>query len=302
MHKIKITGIELNNPTILAAGIMGVTAASLIRVAENNAGAMVTKSIGPYPKEGHPNPSLIKLETGFINAMGLPNPSYRDFEKELIIAKKGTKTPVIASVFGGTAEEFITVIEGLNSANPDAFELNLSCPHAEGYGAAIGTMPEMVQKITEMVCDAVTIPVWVKLTPNVTDIVSIGNAAEKGGADAIVAINCVRAMVIDIHSKYPILGNRSGGLSGSAIKPIAIKCVYDLYTKLNIPIIGVGGISTWEDSIEMMLAGASAIQIGSAVYDGLGVFENITTGIEGYLIKNDYKDIKEIIGLAHTII
>lgn len=296
---IKITGIELKNPTILAAGIMGTTGASLVRVAREGAGAVVTKSIGPEPKEGHKNPSMINLEYGFLNAMGLPNPSYPDFKNELAIAKKQSDTPVIASIFGGTEEEFVEVAQGLLESNPDAFELNVSCPHALGYGASVGSNPDAVEIITAAVKDAVDIPVWVKLTPNVTDIVTIGEAARRGGADAVVAINTVKGMAIDIQSGYPVLGNRFGGLSGKAVKPVAVKCVYDLYTALDIPVIGVGGVYTWQDAVEMMMAGASAVQIGSAVYEGLEVFSSVALGIENFVAEKGYKDITEVIGIAH---
>ncbi|WP_135605004.1 dihydroorotate dehydrogenase [Methanococcoides sp. NM1] len=299
---VKITGIEFRNPTILASGIMGTTGASLVRMANSGAGAVVTKSIGPEPKTGHPNPSMVKLDCGFLNAMGLPNPSYADFNNEIKIAKEGADVPVIASIFGGNAEEFVRVAEGLAEAKPDAFELNVSCPHAEGYGATIGTDSCIVEAITAAVCDAVDVPVWVKLTPNVTDIRSIGKAAENGGADAVVAINTLRGMAIDINSGYPILGNRFGGLSGPAVKPVAIKCVYDLYETLEIPVIGVGGVSSWENAVEMIMAGASAVQIGSAVHEGVEVFGNIATGIEQFLQDNGYAGVEDITGLAHGVI
>ena len=299
---VTLTGLKLKNPTILAAGIMGTTGASLVRMAKEGAGAVVTKSIGPEPKEGHHNPSMVQLECGFLNAMGLPNPSYDAFLQELEFAKKGTSVPVIASIFGGDADDFLKVADGLSPAKPDAFELNVSCPHAEGYGAMIGSDPYVVEEITRAVCESVDVPVWVKLTPNVTDIATIGEAAERGGADAVVAINTVRAMAIDIATGYPILGNRFGGLSGAAIKPIAVKCVYDLYAALDIPIIGVGGVSTWQDAVEMIMAGASAVQVGSAVFEGVDVFGSIADGIDNYLDENSHTGIENIIGLAHEVI
>ncbi|AKB53425.1 dihydroorotate dehydrogenase B catalytic subunit [Methanosarcina sp. A14] len=298
-----LTGLKLKNPTILAAGILGTTGASLCRVAhEGGAGAVVTKSIGPIPKTGHPNPSMVKLDCGFLNAMGLPNPSYPSFFQELEIAKKDSGVPVIASIFGGSPAEFKEVAKGLLPAKPDAFELNVSCPHAEGYGAAVGSNPCLVEAITAAVKDIVSVPVWVKLTPNVSDITCIGNAAEAGGADAVVAINTLKGMAIDIESGYPVLGNRSGGLSGKAVKPVAVKCVYDLYTALEIPVIGVGGVSSWQDAIEMMMAGAAVVQVGSAVYDRLDVFSEISTGIEAFLQRKGYSDVKELIGLAHEMV
>jgi dihydroorotate dehydrogenase (NAD+) catalytic subunit len=298
-----LTGLELKNPIILAAGILGTTGASLCRVArEGGAGAVVTKSIGPEPKTGHPNPSMVRLDCGFLNAMGLPNPSYPGFLQELKIAKKNSGVPVIASIFGGTAAEFTEVAEGLLPGKPDAFELNVSCPHAEGYGAAVGSNPCLVEAITAAVKDVVNVPVWVKLTPNVSDITCIGTAAESGGADAVVAINTLKGMAIDVESGYPVLGNRSGGLSGKAVKPVAVKCVYDLYSALEIPIIGVGGISSWQDAVEIMMAGASAVQVGSAVYDGLDIFSEISTGIEAFLQRKGYSNVKKLIGFSHEMV
>jgi dihydroorotate dehydrogenase (NAD+) catalytic subunit len=298
-----LTGLNFKNPTILAAGILGTTGASLCRVAyEGGAGGVVSKSIGPMPKTGHPNPSMVKFEFGFLNAMGLPNPSYPNFLQELDIAKKDSEVPVIASIFGGNPAEFKEVAEGLLPAKPDAFELNVSCPHAEGYGAAVGSNPCLVEAITTAVKETVNVPVWVKLTPNVSDITCIGSAAESGGADAVVAINTLKGMAIDIESGYPVLGNRSGGLSGKAVKPVAVKCVYDLYAALEIPVIGVGGVSSWQDAVEMMMAGAAAVQVGSAVYDRLDIFSEISKGIETFLQRKGYSDVKELIGLSHEMV
>jgi len=296
---INITGLRMKNPTILAAGIMGTTGAALVRMAHEGAGAVVTKSIGPQPKDGHSNPSMVKLDHGYLNAMGLPNPSYEAFLPELEKAKYNAEVPVIASIFGGNADEFRKVAEGLIPGKPDAFELNVSCPHAMGYGASVGTDPVMVKSVTSAVSEITDLPVWVKLTPNVTDIVTIGKAAQEGGADAVVAINTVRGMAIDIHSGYPVLGNRFGGLSGEAIRPVAVKCIYDLYDNLDIPILGVGGVSTWQHAVEMIMAGASAVQIGSAVYEGTNVFSNISEGINRFLKEYGYANIEDITGIAH---
>ena len=292
-------GIKLKNPTLLAAGVLGTTGASMVRMIQNGAGGVVSKSIGPVPVYGHANPSMIALEHGYLNAMGLPNPSYTEFVQEIDFVKKKADAPIVASIFGGNIDDFVTVAKGLADAKPDAFELNLSCPHAEGYGADIGSCPCHVEEITAAVKDAVSVPVWVKLTPNVSNIKEIGKAAQDGGADAVVAINTVRAMAIDIHSGYPILGNRSGGLSGPAVKPIAVKCVYDLYETLDIPVIGVGGISKWEDMIEMMMAGAAAVQIGSAVYEKDMIFKDVWSGAEKFMAENGYS-FSKLIGMAHT--
>jgi dihydroorotate dehydrogenase (NAD+) catalytic subunit len=297
MHSlaIEITGLKLENPIILAAGVLGTTGSSLKRMADFGAGAVVTKSIGSEPKEGHPNPTMVKLDCGFLNAMGLPNPSYKDFLDELAVAKLGG-IPVIASVFGAHPDEFAEIINGLPGA--DAYELNVSCPHASGYGAVVGTDPLLVEEITRAAKNTTKAPVWVKLTPNVTDIIEIGVAAQKGGADAVVAINTVRGMAVDIYSGYPILGNIYGGLSGQAIRPVAVKCVYDLYKALEIPIIGVGGVGSWQDVVEMMMAGASAVQIGSAVYNDINIFNLICAGLSTYLSDSNYT-LHDIIGLSY---
>jgi dihydroorotate dehydrogenase (NAD+) catalytic subunit len=290
-------GLKLSNPTILAAGIMGTTGASLKRIVGLGAGAVITKSIGIEPKYGHHNPTMVALECGYINAMGLPNPSYKEFSRELKVAKEAS-APVIASIFGATADEFTEIARGLPGA--DAYELNVSCPHAIGYGMQVGTDPALVKSITKAVKSAVSVPVWVKLTPNVTDIREIGLAAQEGGADAVVAINTLKAMAIDVDTGYPILGNVHGGLSGPAIKPVAVRCVYDLYDALEIPVIGVGGVSSWADAVEMMMAGACAVEIGSAVHEDPGVFAAATLGISDYLDRKGLQ-LKDIVGMSHRV-
>ena len=294
MLSLSLTGLKLKNPLILAAGIMGTTGSSLKRAAEGGAGGVVTKSIGIEPKSGHSNPTMVEVDCGYLNAMGLPNPSYKNFQKEIDLAREGG-VPVIASIFGASADEFSEIAGSLRA---DAFELNVSCPHACGYGAQVGSDPALVEEITKAVKSATSAPVWVKLTPNVTDIKSIGLAAQRGGADAVVAINTVRAMAIDIESGYPILGNKFGGLSGRAIKPIAIKCVYDLYEALQIPVIGVGGISEWKDAVEFIMAGARAVQIGSAVGNNLNIFNDISSCM-GSFMEDKVWTLDDLYGMAH---
>jgi len=291
---LTLTGIKLKNPLMLASGIMGTTGGSLKRMAQNGAGAVITKSIGIEPEGGHNNPTMVEVDCGYLNAMGLPNPSYKNFQGEIDEARKGG-VPVIASIFGANADEFCKIAQALSA---DAFELNVSCPHACGYGAQVGSDPALVEEITKNVKASVDVPVWVKLTPNVTDIRSIGIAAEKGGADAVVAINTIRGMAIDIESGYPILGNRFGGLSGPAIKPVAIKCVYDLYDALNIPVIGVGGISNYRDVIEFIMAGARAVEIGSAAGNNINIFKDISAELKDYLAMKEWT-LDDIYGMAH---
>jgi dihydroorotate dehydrogenase (NAD+) catalytic subunit len=296
MLSLTLAGLDLKNPLMLAAGIMGTTGDSLKRIAQAGAGAVVTKSIGTEPRSGHSNPSMVEVDCGYLNAMGLPNPSYKNFQDEIDRAREGG-VPVIASIFGGCSLDFSEIAKSLDA---DAFELNVSCPHAHGYGAEIGTDPALVEDITYAVKTAVNVPVWVKLTPNVTDIKGIGLAAQHGGADAVVAINTVRGMAIDIDSGYPILGNKFGGLSGKAIKPVAVKCVYDLYEVLDIPVIGVGGVSDWKDAVEFIMAGAKAVQIGSAVGNNINIFNDISSCMEAFLEEKEWT-LDDIYGMAHKV-
>lgn len=286
---VDVGGISFRNHLLLAAGVLGTTGASLSRILSSGAGGVVTKSIGPHPFGGHPGPCVVRLEDGLLNAMGLPNPS-REFRDELtgLVGQ-----PVVVSIFGGDPEEFRTVA-GWFSDIARGFELNLSCPHAEGYGAAIGSDPGMVEECTRAVSRYAK-PTWVKLSPNVTNIGEIGAAAERGGADALVAINTVKAMRISTGLRRPILGNRYGGLSGRAIFPIAVRCVYELYEACDIPIIGCGGIASPDQVIEMMMAGARAVEIGSAVIDDITVFSTIARE----LYSSDGADPDEIVGCAH---
>lgn len=286
---VQIGGVALDNHLILAAGILGTTGASLARMLGNGAGGVVTKSIGPFPCDGHPGPCVVEVEGGVLNAMGLPNPS-REFAGELTdLAGK----PVIASIYGGTPAEFRTVA-GWFAEQVAGFELNLSCPHAAGYGASLGSDPRLVEECTRAV-SRLGLPVWVKLTPNVTDITTCGLAAERGGASAIVAINTVKAMRISPELRRPVLGNRFGGLSGRAIFPVAVRCVYDLYEACSIPVIGCGGIATARDVLEMMMAGAAAVEIGTAVRDNPRIFGDIAAE----LYDPDGIPADEVVGCAH---
>ena len=295
---VDVGGLKLRNPVMLAAGILGMSHETLRRVYESGAGAVVTKSIGLEPRAGFSNPTVVGVDCGLINAMGLPNPGAKEFGGE-IEKLKGEGVCVIASVYGFTTEEYVEVAKILSGAGADAIELNCSCPHVSKVGL-IGQSPELVREVTEAVKDAVSVPVYVKLTPNVTDIASVAKAAEEAGADAVTAINTVKALAIDIELQRPILSATFGGLSGPAIKPIALRAVYEIYKAVEIPVIGVGGIKNWRDAIEFHLAGATATQIGTAIYlKGTRVFKEITEGIKRYLKRKGYKSIKEIIGKAN---
>jgi dihydroorotate dehydrogenase (NAD+) catalytic subunit len=298
--KTYIAGLELRNPTVLASGILGYTAESLQRVVECDAGAVVTKSVGVAPRMGYANPTVVQASCGLINALGLPNPGIDDYAEEIIHAKTVVKAPLIVSVFGYSADEYALVAQKAAEAGADAIELNVSCPHVKYTGSEIGQNPKILTEVIAKVKAKVQKTVIVKLSPNVTDIVEIAKTAVKAGADALTAINTVKALAVDAETALPVLSNIRGGLSGPAIKPIALRCVYDLYEEVETPILGCGGITTWQDAVEFFLAGATAVQIGTAVaLKNPNVFETINRGLKTYLKKKRYRSVQEIAGVAH---
>ena len=284
---------------MLASGLMDEDAGSMKRIISSGAGAIVTKSIGLQPRTGYPNPTFIQLKYGVLNAMGLPNPGIKSFTEELH-SLKHSKTPIIGSIYGADEQEFITLAQQMEEHGAHALELNLSCPHAQKFGLEVGSDPALIKTITSKVKDNVNIPVFVKLSPNVTNITQLACAAEQANADAIVAINTIKAMKIDIELQRPILANKIGGYSGEAIKPIGIRCIYEIAETVDIPLIGVGGILTGEDVIEYLMAGASAVQIGAGIYyRELEIFQKIHKEIQQWMTNHSIKTIPELIGAAH---
>ncbi|MDR0309573.1 MAG: dihydroorotate dehydrogenase [Candidatus Methanoplasma sp.] len=266
--------LRLERPGMVASGIMDETGPSMMRMLRSGAGAVVTKSIGTKPNPGHPNPVFTELKAGYINAMGLPNPGIELFGEEMAAAAKAGH--IIGSIYGSSPEEFSKLAGKMEEYGAAAVELNLSCPHATGYGMELGTDPAVIRSIVSAVKSSVTIPVWTKLTPNTHMIKDLAVAVREGGGDAIVAINTVKAMVISPQFGKPILSNKFGGLSGPAIRSIGVRAVFDIRTAVDIPIVGVGGISDWKDAVQYLIAGACAFQVGSAVgTKGLGVFDTI---------------------------
>jgi len=291
--------LRLKNPTILAAGILDETGPSMRAVAEAGAGAIVTKSVGREPRAGHGNPSVVELSFGLINAMGLPNPGIKEYAGEVREAKR-SGVPVIGSVFAGTEDELADLASLMEKAGADAVELNLSCPHAKGYGAEIGSTPELVELICRKAKKATSVPVMAKLTPNTSDIASLAKAAEKGGADAIVAINTLKAMAISPEAGLPVLANRFGGLSGPAVRPVGVRCVYEIFEAVKIPIVGVGGVASGRDALEYIMAGASAVQIGTGVWmDGPEVFGRVSRDLLKFMEANGYETVRDMVGVAH---
>lgn len=296
-----LCGIKLKNPLILASGILGVTKASLKLAAKNGAGAVTIKSISKDPRKGHNNPILITFDAGMLNAVGYSNPGVKEAKKEFQDLKK-VGVPVIASVIGQKPSEFAQVIKKLEPCGFDAVEIPLSCPHTPGFGTLAGqSTPEATFKITKAVRKATKLPIFIKVSPNIPGLTEIAKAAEKAGADAITAVNTAGpGMVIDIKTRKPVLHFKMGGVSGPALRPIAVRCVYDIYKAVKIPIIGLGGVTSGQDAIEMLMAGASAIGVGTAVYyRGADVFEKINKEMLKIMKEEGFKNIKQIIGKAH---
>ncbi len=297
MLEIKLPGLNLKSPIILASGILGVSSSSMKRIIDAGAGAVTTKSIGPVPRKGYKNPSIIPIYPGtFMNSVGLGNPGIDDFVSE-IKEIKNFNIPLIVSVFGDNNEVYLDVALKAEKAGANAIEINISCPHSEV--SSIGIDKDLTFSIVKFLKEKLKVPLLVKLNPNVTNIGEIAYAAEKGGADGVVAINTLAAMKIDVNTQYPVLSHGSGGLSGKAIHPIAVKKVYDLFKILKIPIIGCGGIDSWQDVVEFFLAGASAVQIGTALNKGVEIISEINEGIICYLKENKIKSINDVKGLAH---
>ena len=289
--------MQLDKPAMLASGILGISLDVFNRLYRSGAGAVVTKSLSSEPWEGYPNPTIFSVNGGgCMNAVGLSNPGASNFAKMI---EPNQDVPIIVSLVGSIPKDFEMMINEFKNCNVTAFELNLSCPHVAKVGLEVGDDPELVKKIVTTVKNSTTAPVIAKVGLGTTNYLNTVKTAIDSGIDAITAINTVRAMAIDVETQRPILSNKYGGLSGTPIKPIALRCVYEISSKYDIPIIGCGGISTWEDAIEFFLAGASAIQLGSAIGDNwINVFDDINKGVLQYMKQKNYSTIEEMVGLA----
>lgn len=287
---------------MLASGILGVTASSLLRVGAAGAGAVTCKSIGLDKRTGHHTPVMVEVPGGLLNAVGLSCPPLDESLEELLRAKKKLSVPLIVSFYGKTVKEFGDVAEIISEVEPAFLEANISCPNIEcEFGKPFGTTPEDAAKVTREVKRRTDVPLIVKLTPNVADIVAIAKAVEGAGADAINAINTVGpGMTINLEMRKPVLSNKFGGMSGPAIKPLAVRCVYLIREAVKIPLIGTGGVATGRDAVEMMMAGACAVGVGTAVMDrDTRVFSLICDEIKSFMKENGYSRLSEIIGVAH---
>lgn len=301
-----LCGVDLPNPLILASGILGTEAELLARVARSGAGAVTAKSCSLEPRAGHRNPTVLAWEHGLINAIGLANPGVEAEVEELARAKallEPLGVALIASVFADTVENFARVAGRVVEAGPDLLEVNISCPNVhDEFGMPFAADATAAARVTAAVKGSVAgrAPVLVKLSPNVHDIAAIARAVAAAGADGITAINTLTGMVIDVHARQPILANRTGGLSGPAIRPLAVRCVYEIYRAVDLPIIGTGGVSSGRDAVEMIMAGATAVGIGSAVYgEGPEAFGRIAAEMEALLAQLGYGCVAEARGAAH---
>lgn len=282
---------------MLASGILGISLDVFNRLYTSGAGAVVTKSISTEPWNGYPNPTIFSVKGGgWINAVGLSNPGAPNFAKMI---EPNQDVPIVVSLVGSIPEDFEMMIKQFENCKVIAYELNLSCPHVAKVGLEVGDDSELVRKIVTTVKKSTSVPVIAKVGLGTSNYLNTVGTAIDSGIDAITAINTVRAMAIDVETQLPILSNKFGGLSGTPIKPIALRCVYEISSKYDVPIIGCGGISTWEDAVEFFLAGASAVQLGSAIGDNwVGVFDDINNGILQYMKRKEYSSIKDMVGLA----
>ena len=290
----KVGNFSIENPVILASGILDETSGSILRSLRSGAGAVVTKSIGISERAGYPTPVVSEIKTGLLNAVGLPNPGIDNFVEEYKEFPEKKRT--VVSIFGGSVEEFVTLSRRVEAAGFDKVELNLSCPHVQGVGSEVGQDVGLVEDIITEIKRRTNLQIWSKLTPNVTDIISLAKASEK--ADALVLINTIRAIGVDIYSRKFVLSNVVGGYSGPGIKPVALRAVYDVYKETGKDIVGVGGITTWEDAIEFFLLGARAIQVGTAfLYDDYRIYSDIKEGISKYLDSEGFSKLEDIVGV-----
>jgi dihydroorotate dehydrogenase (NAD+) catalytic subunit len=303
---VELCGIHLPTPLILASGILGTEAELLVRVARAGAGAVTAKSCSLQPRAGHPNPTVLAWEHGLINAVGLANPGVEAEVDELARTRallEPLGAALIASIFADTVENYARVAARIVEARPDLIEVNISCPNVhDEFGTPFAADAHAAAEVTAAVREAVAgrTPILVKLSPNVTDIAAVARAVEAAGADGICAINTLTGMVIDVHARRPILTNRTGGLSGPAIRPLAVRCVYEIYRAVGIPIVGTGGVSSGRDAVEMIMAGATAVGIGSAVYgERPELFRRIGDEMAALMVGLGYERVEQMRGVAH---
>ncbi|MCD4813531.1 dihydroorotate dehydrogenase [bacterium] len=298
---VTVGGIRLRNPVLLASGTCGYGTELRDWVDFSAIGGLAAKSVTLHPRAGNPMPRVAECRSGMLNAIGLANVGIDVFCEEKMPVLKKMPCAVIANVAGSTPEEYLQVVKKLNrTPGVDGLEINVSCPNVHAGGIEFGRDPNVLQKLVGRLRRATALPLWVKLSPNVTDIISIAKAAEAGGADALTVMNTLIGMQIDIVKRRPVLANRTGGLSGPAVKPVALHLVYKVSQAVAIPVVGVGGIELYTDALEFILAGATAIQVGTATFRNPAAAREIVSGLSTYCRKHGISKIQEIIGAAQT--
>ena len=296
--KVDLCGVTLNNPVMTASGTFGSGAEYAEFVDLNKLGAVVTKGVANVPWPGNPTPRVAEVYGGMLNAVGLQNPGIDLFVERDIPFLKQFDTKIMVNVCGHSTEEYIEVVERLSDQPVDLLEINISCPNVNAGFLAFGQDAKHVEELTGQIKKIAKQPIIMKLTPNVTDITEIAKAAEAGGADAVSLINTLTGMKIDINRKTFAVANKTGGVSGPIVKPIAVRMVYQVAQAVNIPIIGMGGISCAEDAIEFLLAGASAVSVGTANFHNPAVTMEVIDGIEAYMKKNGFESVKDMVGIV----
>ena len=296
--KVKIAGVEFKNPVTVASGTFGHGEEFAELVDINRLGAVTTKGVANIPWEGNPTPRIAETYGGMLNAIGLQNPGVDTFIERDLKFLKEKDTKIIVNVCGRSISDYVETVERLSDEDVDMFEINISCPNVSHGGIAFGTNVDSVKEITSQIKAHSKKPIMMKLSPNVTDITEIAKGAEAAGADALSLINTITGMKIDINKRCFAIANKTGGMSGPDIKPIALRMVYQVANAVKLPIIGMGGISTPEDAIEFLLAGATMVSVGTANFINPNASIWVAEGIEKYLDNNGFKDVNEIIGLV----
>ncbi|MFQ7306415.1 MAG: dihydroorotate dehydrogenase [Mediterraneibacter gnavus] len=296
--RVKIAGVEWNNPVTVASGTFGSGEEYSEFVDLNRLGAVTTKGVANVPWPGNPTPRVAEIHSGMMNAIGLQNPGIDVFCERDIPFLRQFDTKIIVNVCGRSAEDYCEVVERLANEDVDMLEINISCPNVKEGGIAFGQNPKAAEEITKAVKKYAKQPVIMKLSPNVTSIAEMAKAVEAGGADAISLINTLTGMKIDINRKTFALANKTGGVSGPAIHPIAVRMVYEAANAVNVPIIGMGGIETAEDAIEMLLVGASAVSVGTANFYNPNVTMEIVDGIARYMEQNHFASVQDMVGIV----
>lgn len=298
--KTELAALKLRNPIITSSGTYGFGEEYTPYCPPSLLGAITVKGITPLARLGNPVPRLAETPAGLLNSVGLENPGLEEFKRSYLPKLPKLDTQVIVNISGFSIDDYAYLASAFQSdSGIAALEVNISCPNIKHGGMAFGTHPESAQEVVAVVRKNTNLPIIAKLSPNVTDIAEMAKAVERGGADIISLINTLLGMNIDVRTQKPVLANKMGGLSGPAVRPIAVRMVYQVYEAVNIPIIGMGGISTWQDAVESMLAGASAVSIGTANFINPMAPIDILAGLEEYCQQRGYGSVQELVGLAH---